>query len=33
VSGNMLNLHWVARHAVHDPTRHLRDVSRLRAAL
>lgn len=33
VSGDMLDLHWVARHAVHDPTHHLRDVSRLRAAL
>ena len=33
VRGEVLDLHWVARHAVHDPTHHLRDVSRLRAAL
>jgi hypothetical protein len=33
VSGDELDLHWIARHGVHDPTHHLRDVSRLRAAL
>jgi hypothetical protein len=33
VSGDALDLHWIARHGVHDPTHHLRDVSRLRAAL
>jgi hypothetical protein len=33
VSGDVLDLHWVARHAVHDSTHHLRDVSRLRAEL
>jgi hypothetical protein len=33
VSGDELDLHWIARHAVHDPTHHLRDVARLRAAL
>jgi hypothetical protein len=27
------DLHWIARHAVHDATHHLRDVERLRAAL
>ena len=33
VSGDVLDPHWIARHAVHDPTHHLRDVARLRAAL
>jgi hypothetical protein len=33
VSGDVLDLHWIARHAVHDPTHHLRDVTRLRGAL
>ena len=33
VSGDVLDLHWIARHGVHDPTHHLRDVARLRAAL
>jgi hypothetical protein len=33
VSGGVLDPHWIARHAVHDPTHHLRDVARLRAAL
>jgi hypothetical protein len=33
VSGDELDLHWIARHGVHDPTHHLRDVSRLRVAL
>lgn len=33
VSGDVLDLHWIARHAVHDPTHHLGDVARLRAAL
>jgi DinB superfamily len=27
------DVHWIARHAVHDATHHLRDVERLRAAL
>jgi hypothetical protein len=27
------DLHWIARHAVHDATHHLGDVERLRAAL
>jgi hypothetical protein len=33
VSGDELDLHWIARHGVHDPTHHLRDVARLRASL
>lgn len=33
VGGEPHDLHWIARHAVHDPTHHLRDVERLRAAL
>ncbi len=33
VSGDELDLHWIARHSVHDPMHHLRDVARLRAAL
>jgi len=33
VDGDRVDLHWIARHAVHDPTHHLRDVARLRAAL
>jgi DinB family protein len=33
VSGDELDPHWIARHAVHDPTHHLRDVARLRASL
>jgi hypothetical protein len=33
VGGETVDLHRVARHAVHDATHHLRDVERLRAAL
>jgi hypothetical protein len=33
VDGDELDVHWIARHAVHDPTHHLGDVARLRAAL
>ena len=33
VNGERVDLHWIVRHAVHDPTHHLRDVARLRAAL
>ena len=33
VDGDELDVHWIARHAVHDPTHHLADVVRLRAAL
>ncbi len=28
-----LDVHWIARHGVHDPTHHLGDVERLRVAL
>jgi hypothetical protein len=31
--GDELDVHWIARHAVHDPTHHLGDVGRLRASL
>jgi hypothetical protein len=33
VDGDELDLHWIARHAVHDPTHHLGDIARLRASL
>jgi len=33
VDGDEVDLHWIARHAVHDPTHHLGDVARLRASL
>jgi hypothetical protein len=33
VDGDELDVHWIARHAVHDPTHHLDDVARLRATL
>jgi len=33
VDDDRVDLHWIVRHAVHDPTHHLRDVTRLRAAL
>ncbi len=33
MGGEELDLHWIARHAVHDPSHHLRDVARLRASL
>jgi len=33
VGGNEVDVCWIARHAVHDPTHHLLDVERLRAAL
>jgi hypothetical protein len=33
VDGDELDVHWIARHAVHDPTHHLGDVARLRASL
>jgi hypothetical protein len=33
VGTDELDAHWIARHAVHDATHHLRDVSRLRHAL
>lgn len=33
VDGEELDVHWIARHAVHDATHHLDDIARLRAAL
>jgi DinB superfamily len=33
VDGDELDVHWIARHAVHDPTHHLGDVQHLRASL
>jgi DinB superfamily len=33
VDGDVIDLHWIVRHAVHDPTHHLGDVTRIRAAL
>jgi hypothetical protein len=33
VDGDELDVHWIARHAVHDSTHHLDDIARLRAAL
>ncbi len=33
LGGEALDVHWIARHGVHDPTHHLGDVDGLRAAL
>ena len=33
VGGIEMDAHWIARHAVHDATHHLGDVTHLRAAL
>jgi DinB superfamily len=33
VDEDELDVHWIARHAVHDPTHHLGDVKHLRASL
>jgi hypothetical protein len=33
IGGDVVDVHWIARHAVHDVTHHLMDVERLRAAL
>jgi hypothetical protein len=33
MNGDELDVHWIARHAVHDSTHHLGDLARLRAAL
>lgn len=33
VDGDGLDVHWIARHAVHDPTHHLDDIARLRTSL
>jgi hypothetical protein len=32
VDGDQVDVHWIARHAVHDVTHHLGDIRRLRAA-
>jgi hypothetical protein len=32
IDGAALDVHWIARHVVHDVTHHLGDVARLRAA-
>jgi DinB superfamily len=33
ISGEAVDVHWIARHIVHDVEHHLGDVDRLRAAL
>jgi hypothetical protein len=33
LDGTNVDPHWIVRHAVHDPTHHLRDIERLRLAL
>jgi hypothetical protein len=33
VDGDDVDVHWIARHAVHDPAHHLGDIARLRASL
>ena len=33
LDGEDIDPHWIARHAVHDPTHHLLDIERLRNAL
>ncbi len=33
IDGEPIDLHWLSRHAVHDATHHLGDVTRLRACL
>ena len=33
LDGEEIDPHWIARHAVHDPTHHLLDIERLRNAL
>ena len=33
VDGDALDVHWIARHAVHDAMHHLADIASLRAAL
>ncbi len=33
ISGEVVDVHWVARHAVHDVSHHLGDVEKLRASL
>jgi hypothetical protein len=33
VNGDRVDVHWIARHTIHDVTHHVGDVYRLRAAL
>jgi hypothetical protein len=33
VGGEVVDVHWIARHAVHDATHHLSDIERLRERL
>jgi hypothetical protein len=33
VGGEIVDVHWIARHAVHDATHHLADIERLRVLL
>lgn len=33
IAGDTVDVHWIARHIVHDVTHHLGDLARLRAAL
>lgn len=33
VGGEELDVHWIARHSVHDPTHHLQDIVSLRSLL
>jgi hypothetical protein len=33
VGGETVDVHWIARHAVHDATHHLMDIARLRGLL
>jgi hypothetical protein len=33
IGGQRVDVHWTARHIVHDATHHLGDVDRLRTAL
>jgi hypothetical protein len=33
IDGETVDVHWIARHAVHDATHHLMDIARLRGLL
>jgi hypothetical protein len=33
IGGETVDVHWIARHAVHDSTHHLTDIARLRGLL
>jgi hypothetical protein len=33
IGGEVVDVHWIARHAVHDATHHLTDIERLRGLL